>query len=548
MGMLARMMDFSRSPVARAVSGAVGGLLAGVRGKAVSLTGDYGETDYGGFGRSLNTQRNTREWIQTYKRNMLLGSVIGRISEDVARGQYRFYEIVGESDDGQLILRVVHHHPFWSLWQDPNPDMDGHEFRKLGMEYLENNGLWFSWIQRDFHQVDGMGTVHSAGDPKHIWAIEPWNVNPRRPTIEDPFWRVKFKGRALRIPVADVVYIRYIDPEFPYRLLGASPSARVADDIAGYEFASQWNLNVFRNGGIPGNIIGLPTTKENAEAFKVAMEAEYAGNKNSSKNMYVPVQADGKASVTVTPLGKNHRELDYGKGMEAYGDHVCQNWNMPPTILGRGGKADRTLGETDKEMYAESCVEPRMSLIVDQFNRQLVHEFEDTEEMVLGFISPVKETEELKSAKANDGLTRGGITLNQYRKSRGEDPLSGGIGDALTVPANTVLIDSNWSIEEAQQHLAARSGATAPQDTKNPSTPTSPGSSSFTPAGELTPMTQSVSAPARTKSPDVAPAKHRVSVGGQIFSGRVVAPVVKVAPGPSLKASEFLELIGVNGG
>ena len=143
--------------------------------KAFSLVSDT-NVDWGPLGMGeVNTYRNTRRWVQTYKSCTLLGSVIGRIAEDVARGDYRFYQIMGEAEDGKLLLKVVHKHPFWKLWQNPNPDMTGREFRKLGMEWLETSGFWCSWIEREGYTVDEFGRP-VPGAPKRLWPIEPWHV------------------------------------------------------------------------------------------------------------------------------------------------------------------------------------------------------------------------------------------------------------------------------------------------------------------------------------------------------------------------------------
>jgi hypothetical protein len=273
------------------------------------------------------------------------------------------------------------------------------------------------------------------------------------------------------------------------------------------------------------------------------------GNKNAHKVWFVSAGADGKSMASMTDISSTHRDLEFEKGMLACGDRICQNWNMPPTILGRGGKADRTLGETDLQLYNETCVDTRMMNLAEQHNRQLLHEFNDTENHVLGYISPVRETKELEAQKANDGLTRGGTTLNEYRKARGEDPFPGEIGDGITLPANTILVSSKSSVEEVQKLLAERSGKTAPEGTAHPSTPTSPGNSSFTPASELSAVTQSVSG---SRALGGLSGQHVVALGGMrqvgIISKR--APVAKSAPAPlSAEAVDYLyeALVGSNG-
>ncbi len=505
MGMLAKIRDVATMPVSLgAVTRAIGGIIGNVKTKAVSLISDGMEITNWGLG-SINTSRNSRKWVQTYKSNSLMGSVVGRIADDVAKGQYRFYEMLGEADDGQMLLKLVHDNPFWDIWQTPNPDMSGYQYRKLGVEWLESSGLWFSWIERSgpAQVVNGQFIL---ADPKHIWGVEPWNVI-HRPSAARPYWKIRWQGQPKIIQPWDAIYIRYIDPEHPYRMEGMSPAARVADDIAGYEYASQWNLNLFRNGANPGKIVGMPTSKDNAEAFKTHYESEYKGNKNSHKTWFVGLGPDGKSQVQVIDLSRSHRDMEFGKGMDGCGNRVCQNWNMPPGVLGRG-----PLGPSDMHLYNEVCVDNRMFFIVDEYNRQLKNEFRGNQNHVLGYISPVRETKELEAQKANDGLTRGATTIDEYRKSRGEDPLPGGIGKGLLLPANTILVSSDATIEEVQKLLADRVGKTAPELPGHPTTPTSPGDSSFTPSSDVA---TSVSQGVRSG--------HVISVGGQAYGGRVVS-------------------------
>ena len=470
-----------------------------VRSKSVSLVSDT-TSDWGSSG-SVNTYRGTRHWVQTYKRNSLLGSVISRIATDVSRGGYRLYEMTGQSDSGDMILKLVHEHPLWAIWQNPNPDMSGQEYRKLGVEWLETSGIWLTWIEREEpDQFDWKTGKRVQSEPKHLWPIEPWNVQ-QRPTVSRPYWLIRWKDEIMVVPPWDVVYIRYIDPEYPYRMEGASPAQRVADDVAGYEYASQWNLNFFRNGANMGKIIGLPTTKENSEAFRTHFESNYIGNKNSHKAYFVGTGADGKAQVSVVDLQKGHKDMDYGAGMIAYRNRICQNWNMPPSILGDTG--DKPLTNEEEQLYAENCLEPKMDFISEQFNRQLLGEYDDTprykvKNLIFGYISPVKATREFELDKANDGLTRGGTTLDDYRRARGEDPWGNELGNCITLPANTVLVSKDQTPEEVQQMLLERSGKTAPEVANAPSTPTNPG-----------------------KQGQPEKALHRVVVGGSTCNGRV---------------------------
>ena len=271
MGMLARIGEIARQPISigapfAAAGRVIGGLFGAIKSKAVSLIGNV-DVNYGDL-HSLRSRRTGRQWIQAYKDCSLLGSVIGRLAEDVAKGQYRLYEMLGEAEDGQMLLKVIHKHPFWRIWQQPNPDMSGYEYRKLGMEYLESDGLWFSWIERE-NPADNQfrGGRPPVSNPKGWWPIEPWNVI-HRPSFDRPFWVFVFKGVTKVCEPCDAIYIRYIDPEFPYRKEGMSPAARVADDVAGYEYASKWNLNLFRNGANPGKLIGIPGSPGAAQQVK----------------------------------------------------------------------------------------------------------------------------------------------------------------------------------------------------------------------------------------------------------------------------------------
>ena len=49
--------------------------------------------------------------------------------------------------------------------------------------------------------------------------------------------------------------------------------------------------------------------------------------------------------------------------------------------------------------------------------------------------SPVKETQDFKLQKASEGLTRGAITVNEWRAINGWPPIEG--GDVRLVPQNT---------------------------------------------------------------------------------------------------------------
>lgn len=418
------------------------------KGSSVSITGggDGLDSSWGLTSAYLPT-RGPRRWVQTYKNHPVLGPIIWRISEDVAKGDYRLYRIEGEGHDGRPLLKVIQQHPFVDLWNNPNPDMTGREFRKLGLEWLECCGMWPNWIA----ERDG------NGNPVTVYPIEPWAVI-LWPTRRRPRWVFRWKGETITAWAWDMVFLRYIDPEMPYELRGQSPAQRVASDVATIEYAARWNLNLFRQGANPGKLVALPGGKDLAVAAKEKFLAEHTGIENSHKPFFVAAGASEKGKVQVLDLMRSHSELEFIPGMKFARDRCCQNWNFSPVILGDTGDSSHGNPDTEIHLYEEACLDSKMGFLAEQFTRQLLGEFEDSEDLVLGYISPVRESKQFMLDQANSQLSRGAATIDEYRHSQGGRPLGGELGECVPIPVNTILVRRDMTVEQIQEMLLARSG------------------------------------------------------------------------------------------
>ena len=401
--------------------------------------------------------RTAAGWLKTYKRNTYLRQPIHRLAEDVSAVKFRLYRKLGEGDGGRIEREAVTSHPFLDLWNNPHPMMTGHEYRRLGVMWLETTGRWATWIQ----QRDGRGR------PTMLTAIVPTDVL-QVPTIEKPRWRFRYQKTVRECGVQDMIWITYLDVEDPFGM-GASPCDAIVSEVLQTELANQWNTNHFKKGAHPGKIVAVPgLNSAQGKAIEADFNARFSGIENAHKTFFVGSAPEVRAGVTISDLMKSHKEMEYNEGLNRLREVIASNWNESLELLGVLGNSNRSAGDNARRFHQAQNVFPRASFLNEQFELQLLGEFREPE-LLLDFDNPVEESKDFELAQANDGVSRGCITVNEWRRRNGMDSL-GPVGEVLLVPVNLAVVPKSASLEDLMAAIVAHHAAqsTPPQPSQQP--------------------------------------------------------------------------------
>lgn len=355
-------------------------------------------------------RRNTREWLEMFNTSPRLAP-LRKTAEDVASTPWSLY--VGEAVDNKKIEQ----HPLIDLLRNPNPmpDMTGYLLFYMTEAYLGLRGEAFWIIERN-----GLST------PSELYIVPPHWV-AETPTIDNPFFTVETKsGSRFKVPRHDMVWFKEPDLVDPYGR-GVGRAQGIEDEIETDEYMAKWAKKFFFNDAKPPVLIQAPHAQEaDIKRIQESWMERYAGFNNAHKPAVLPWDAK------VQELNKTQREMDFTESRKYIRDTSNQHFRVPPELMGIVENSNRATIDAADYLYKDNVLTNRLRLIRDSIQSQLVVQFD--EKLNFQFDNVVPENSEFNLQKANDGLDRGAITVNEWRRANGFDDLPGKEGDIRYVP------------------------------------------------------------------------------------------------------------------
>lgn len=357
--------------------------------------------------------------LQEFGKNTQLQSPVDRLATDISGVFWRVIKLDAQApDDETRAVDVTRTTELGRLLRNP-----AEHFSWQGLMYILS--VYFELVGEAFLMLK-----EPSGPVSELIPIPPTWVQTR-PTAGNPFYRIVMYNREealpIEVPEQQVLWFRKPNPQDPW--CGLGKAFAIDTELAQYHEANKFNRAVFVNGAFPGTMIsikGLGPTEQ--KRFQADFESRFGGWNNNGKPMVVG------ADVSVQDMSKSQRDMDFVSLLKFIRDTSGQNWNIPPELLGIVENSNRASIESAMYIHAMNNLEPRLRMWRAEFNRKLVPRFNDPS-LELTYISPVRETAEFVLAQANEGLTRGALTINEWRKRNGFPETDG--GDVRLVPSNT---------------------------------------------------------------------------------------------------------------
>ena len=393
-------------------------------------------------------RRNVALWLREYGRNPHLRAPVHRVALDCAAVRWRMFRH-NQADPrspievfGHPLMRMMFGSPIGKGPGRPNPWMSCRQMRRLDRVYREIAGEAFLWIRRD----------RPHGPPLELWPIPPhWvtSIPGLKQTrtgeiVFDPMFRFSFAGGAQEMLMTEIIWRYDQDPANPY-WRGIGPAQAVDDEVSQLSFMAKFNNSFFRNNARPDVIVSVEGARD-TELKR--MEEWWASRHAGFSKSFIPAFMNEKTSVSV--LGATtHNDMQFSAMHKITRDVVRQNWNVPPELI--GDIADSNRGKTDSALRAhmQLNIVPRCDDDAEDWNYYLLPLFDehpdlepgfDTNGLFLAYDSPVQETNDFILKRANEGLTRGAWTVDEYRIETGRQPLPDGAGgNERLVPVNVVV-------------------------------------------------------------------------------------------------------------
>jgi phage portal protein BeeE len=160
--------------------------------------------------------------------------------------------------------------------------------------------------------------------------------------------------------------------------------------------------------------------------------------------------------MDVQALGMNLRDLEF-PDLRAYSEsRICAALGVPPVLVGAKVGLDRSTftnyAEARRQLWEDAIFslqrrfrDPVTTQLLPEFTgpgRPRVHVRWDNSEVLA-----LQEAESAKWDRATNALARGGITVNDFRRTVGLDPVQG--GDVFMIPAGVTMRNESGDAEPA---------------------------------------------------------------------------------------------------
>lgn len=364
-------------------------------------------------------QRDIKDWLTLFATSPRLDP-IHKIAEDVAGADWAIYQ---KTKSGEK--EKVEEHPLLDVLNKPNPLPETSWYTMLYMTeaYLQIAGEAFWILERT-----GIGQL------AEIWMLPP-NWVDSTPSIDKNYFEITTaEGTRLEIDADDIVYFKEPNLTNPYGR-GRGRAKAIEDEVETDEYMAKWSKKFFYNDAKPPFVIEAPgASKVDTERMQESWMQKFGGLNNAHKPAVLPFA--GK----VHQLGTNAREMDFVQSRKYLRDQANQHFRVPPELMGIIENSNRATIDAANYIFRSSVLINRLTMIEQAIQNQIINRFHESEGIHFTFENVIPEDKEFELKVANEGLTKGALTIDEWRQKNGYDPLDGNAGQVLLIPATHVPV------------------------------------------------------------------------------------------------------------
>jgi len=387
---------------------------------------------------------------QGFDKNELVYACIEEKSTSIAEAPVRVYDAAQRSRD------PIDTHPLRQLIANPNPLMTEFEMYEMLQLHLDLAGNAFWEIVTD-----------RAGRPVELWPLRPDLVRMKRSRSSLSYGY--FVDGAV-YPV-DVLHFRLPSPVDP--LVGTPPMRAALRATALDNEATDFVKALLQNHAIPGVVITMADLEHaldeaTTNRLKTKWKQSYGGKRRGEPAFL-------QAGMDVKALGLNLKDLEFPDLRTISESRICMSFGVPPILVGAKIGLDRSTfanyAEARKSFWEETLM-PLQKRVASAINARLLPMFgsgsgvrrvvarHDNSEVLA-----LREDELARWTRATEAFRAGGLTLNDYRREVGKEPVAG--GDVFFVPSGIIATrDAAGNMQQVVEPAARP--APAPGATEEP--------------------------------------------------------------------------------
>lgn len=305
---------------------------------------------------------------------------------------------------------VIETHDIYNLLENPCPadrELTGWTIRYFVFACYDLVGEAYLLKVRD-----ARGKVIALQPVAPSWVVQ-------TPSATAKYWEIyplgTAGGNSIFVPVEDVICFKDIDLNDPYGR-GRGTSEAIGDEIQTDEYSAKYAKNLFFNDATPSAIIYAPNgNKETADQIKQSWLQKMAGLHHAKEPMVLTGEGSKFEKIAQTPT-----ELDFVESRRFLRDSANEHYHIPPEIMGILQNSNRSTIDSAEYLLNKNVLSDRLRMFERVINSQLLWEDFDKEQvLILHHENNISEDIAQKLQILNDGLSRGVLTVNDWRIGMG---------------------------------------------------------------------------------------------------------------------------------
>lgn len=228
------------------------------------------------------------------------------------------------------------------------------------------------------------------------------------------------KRSATPLPAADVVWLRYVDPDDPdYGCLAPAQIAALGSEAYGQAMRS--NLDIFRKGLRAGALITPPEEAstlgwDQVEEMQADVDRQLRGARNNHNVAVMPYRF-GVERLDITP-----HDAEFVALLEFSIEDVGRAFKIPIEMIGGTRRTYQNAEAADRALWAR-CLEPEAAWIAEELTAKLIPAAGLGPEYVLGFdlcdVTALQDDETLRWTRDKEAMGMGAMLVNEWRAEMG---------------------------------------------------------------------------------------------------------------------------------
>ncbi|GAF78793.1 unnamed protein product, partial [marine sediment metagenome] len=259
--------------------------------------------------------------------------------------------------------------------------------------------------------------------------------------IDGYVWRSG--ARKLLFDPEDIIHVMTVNPESAY--YGLSPIEVLKQSLIGDVRAADWNRMFFEKGAQLKGVLETSKDLSPPQAVEVGerFDRAYGGPRRIHRTAVL------SHGTKYNQIGLGHQDMDFLNLRKWVKQETGGVLGAPLFLVGDRESLNRATSQSELKMFWENTVIPPSVLIEDQLNMDLATKGEGVR-LFFDFsnVEALGEDEERKAKIISMKVRSGGMTINDIRRARGEEELSGAEFNTVYMPTNMVTVGAPSTSEQ----------------------------------------------------------------------------------------------------